>query len=66
MKRVLAKNVRVLTGAVVAVAAVAVVAVGARSRIIVAKSGYSVGEAGCFLNDGMLRASPTVKPLKHR
>jgi hypothetical protein len=63
MKRVLAKNVRVLTGAVVV--AVAVVAVGARSRIIAAKSGYSVGEAGCFLNDGMLRASPTVKPLRH-
>jgi hypothetical protein len=44
---------------------VAVVVVGARSRIIAAKSGYSVGEAGCFLNDGMLRASPTVKPLRY-
>ena len=46
--------------------AVVVVVVGARSRIIAAKSGYSVGEAGCFLNDGMLRASPTVEPLRHR
>ncbi len=61
MKHVPAKNVRVL----MAVAAGAVVAVvDDHSRIIAAKSGYSVGEAGCFLNDGMLRASPTVEPLR--
>jgi hypothetical protein len=49
--------------AAVVVAVVAVV--DDHSRIIAAKSGYSVGEAGCFLNDGMLRASPTVEPLRH-
>jgi translation initiation factor IF-1 len=60
MKRVLARNVRGLT------AAAAVVAVGARSRIIAGKSGFTpVGEAACFPNDGMLTASPTVEPVRN-
>ena len=47
MKHVPAKNVRVLMAAEVAAAVVAVV--DDHSRIIAAKFGYSVGEAGCFL-----------------
>jgi hypothetical protein len=47
MKHAPAKNVRVLMVVVVAAAVVAVV--DDHSRIIAAKFGYSVGEAGCFL-----------------
>ena len=64
MKHVPAKNVRVLMAAAVVVAVVAVV--DDHSRIIAAKPGYSVGAAGCFLNNGLLRSSPTVEPLRHR
>ena len=57
MKRVLAKNVRVLT--------VAVVAGSARLEAIAGKTVclWFLGEAACFPNDGMLTASPTVQPV---
>src|SRR5215469_11927234 len=51
MRRVLVRNVRVLTAAAAAV--------GARSRIIAGKMRGTVGDAVCFPREGTLTASPT-------